>query len=100
MRKRAQGLFLLRHLAAVAQYEGVLLAVGAFYAPVLELDGEGAGERSTRGECAGGEDGVDCVARLVELVGLAPSSDRPGAVGPIVTYPPIPLSAVFLFPFG
>ena len=31
---RAQGLFLRRHLAAVAQYEGVLLAVGAFYAPV------------------------------------------------------------------
>ena len=30
----------LRHRAAVADGNGVLLAVGAFYAPVFELDGD------------------------------------------------------------
>ena len=39
---RAQGLFLRRHLAAVAHGEGVLYVVGAFYAPVFELDVDGA----------------------------------------------------------
>ena len=94
MRKRAQGLFLLRHLAAVAQYEGVLLAVGAFYAPVLEPDVEGAVERAADGERAGGEDGSFTVRMSVSI-------DELDVIGLIVIYRPIPLVAlVLLFPFG
>ena len=39
-----QGLFLLRHRAAVADDEGVLLAAFAHHAPVFELDADGFAE--------------------------------------------------------
>ena len=88
-----QGCYIFIHLAAVADGEGVFLAVFALHAPVLELDVEGAVERSTHGERAGGEDGLS-------TAGLAGSIDEPGAGGLIVLYRPIPLSVVLLFLFG
>ena len=86
------GLFLLRHRAAVADGEGVLLAVCAFYAPVLELDVDGALGRAARGERAGFEGGLT-------TAGLAVSTNEVAAIRLIVFYQPIK-PGVLLFLFG
>ena len=43
---RARGLFLLRHLAAVAHGDSVLIVVFSYHAPVFELDVDGFAEVS------------------------------------------------------
>ena len=83
---------LFRCSAFIADGEGVLLAVATLYAPVFELDVDGAVGRAAHGEGAGVEDGT----RTAEGT---PSIKQTFAVVR-VNYPPIPLSVVLLFLFG
>lgn len=83
-----------RYLAAVADGEGVFLAVFALHAAVFEFDVDGAVERAAHGKRSCGEDGV------VILAGGAVRIDELSAVGLIVLYHPIAFEALPLSPFG
>ena len=88
-----RGCSIFLHRAAVAQYEGVLLAVETLYAPVFQPDVDGAIGRAARGERAGGEAWQSRAESAVSLEELS-------AIGLIAKYQPIILAVVWLFGFG
>ena len=83
---QGQGLFLLlflllRHLAAVAHGDGVLIVVFSYHEPVFELDPDTGYRVAINGERAIAEDGY-------RAAGPGKSIEELFAVGGIVSYPP------------